>query len=288
LGGKGLPIPSIIEIYGREGSGKSTLVQSLVGLLAPHLKETAFIYVDTELKLVKTRFKEILSQIAPQQKPTIKIIRSNYIEDIQKVIEQTKNRFILIVDSVAFTTSREIEAGGFQGAKLASIWSSFFKWIVPYLKEYNGGLILVNQVRENVGGKGVKTPGGRAIKHAAGIRIKLTPIAEDRLKIGNREIKEGVYVELESVKNQYFPYIGKSFIYLSNREGFVECRSLSAMLKGLNIAIVSGAWKMLEVDGEVIKWQNDFQFCKKYKELKEKIELAIKKALNLDTLLNAV
>ncbi len=187
----GWPVGRTIEIYGEESIGKSTLMFS--GMAGVQAQGGVAIYYDVE----QAGSQEMMKACGVDLR---RLIISNLvsIEEIFKTLEKTlttiintkelKGKPVLVVmDSFAqMTTDAEVEAGyEFNmnvSTKKAVQMGKALRKITPFLNKANACLIVINQTREKIGvsfGDPTVTPGGKALKFAASVRVQLmgkTPV----------------------------------------------------------------------------------------------------------------
>ena len=187
----GWPAGRTVEIYGQESIGKSTLVFS--GLANVQKMGGIAMYFDVE----QAGSQEMMENNGVDLSRLI-VSKLTSIEEIFKVLEKNlqtiintksyKDKPVLVcMDSLAqMTTDAELEADydfnmNINLKKAVQIGKALRK-ITPYLNEANACLIIINQLRDAPGvtyGDPTTTPGGKALKFAASVRIKLmgkTPV----------------------------------------------------------------------------------------------------------------
>lgn len=204
LGIGGFPIGKIVEIFGPEMSGKSTL--SLQVIAHAQQKEGKAAYIDAEhafdpeyAKRIGVNVKDLLISQPDNGEEALNIlealIRSEMIE-------------VVVIDSVAALTPKaEIE--GEMGAQYIGLQARLMSQAlrkITALAHKGGTLILfTNQIREKIGmmgyGDPTTTPGGRALKFYSSIRVELKRIAQ--IKKGEEVI--GNRVRAKVVKNKLAP-----------------------------------------------------------------------------------
>lgn len=201
LGVGGLPRGRIVEIFGPEASGKTTLALQVVAEAQKKGGKAAFI--DAEHSLDPDRAKKIgvdLSTLVFAQ-PDSGEDALNLMEDLVKssIID------VIVVDSVAALTPKaEIE--GEMGAQFiglqARMLSQAMRKITAIAHKSNTLLVFINQLREKIGmmgyGEPTTTPGGRALKFYSSVRIDVRRIAQ--IKKGEAVI--GSRVKAKVVKNK--------------------------------------------------------------------------------------
>ncbi|SJZ53946.1 recombinase RecA [Mycoplasmopsis verecunda] len=249
LGINGLPKGKIIEIYGPESSGKTSLALSAIAEVQKSGGIAAFIdaehSIDSEYasKIGVDVSKLILSQPNSGEQGL----------EIVDILAKTGNVDLIVVDSVAALVP-EAELNGemtdLQIGAQARLMSKGLRKITGNLNKNKTTIIFINQIREKVGvifGSPETTPGGRALKFYSSIRIEVrkgSPITEGKDIVGNE-------IKFKVVKNKLsIPYkTGQSELYFSTgldkygelveigvEKGVLEKKGAWFSYKGENIA----------------------------------------------------
>ncbi|MBI2013399.1 MAG: recombinase RecA [Candidatus Colwellbacteria bacterium] len=203
LGVGGLPRGRVIEIYGPESSGKTTLALSVVAQVQKRGGKAAFIDAEHALD------PEYAAKIGVQTKDLI-ISQPDSGEDALNILESLVRSGIIsvvVVDSVAALTPKtEIE--GEMGAQYvglqARMMSQALRKLTAITSKSNTMIIFINQLREKVGimfGNPETTPGGRALKFYSSVRLDVRRIAQ--VKKGEEIV--GNRVKVKVVKNKVAP-----------------------------------------------------------------------------------
>jgi recombination protein RecA len=279
LGVGGIPRGRVVEIYGPEASGKTTLslqiiaqAQRLGGLAAfidaEHALDSEYakkLGVDTENLLVSQPDNgEQALEI------TEMLIRSGAID-------------VVVIDSVAALVPKaeiEGEMGEAQMGLQARLMSQALRKLTAIVSKSGTSLIFINQIREKIGvmfGNPETTTGGRALKFYASIRIDIRRIAS----IKDGETVVGSRTKVKVVKNKVASPFRQAEFDINYGEGISRTGELLDM--GLEAKLVekSGAWLSY---GDLRIGQgreNAKQFLKDNPELADEIEKKLRQSLGL-------
>jgi len=203
LGIGGVPRGRVIELYGSESSGKTTLAQHVVKEVQKQGGTAAFVDAEHALdpayaKKIGVNIKELLVSQPDSGEQALEIVetlvRSNSID-------------VIIVDSVAALTPRaeiEGEMGDRHVALQARLMSQALRKLTSIISKTKTCVIFINQTRQKIGvffGNPNTTPGGMALKFYSSVRIELARAAQ--IKMADRTI--GNRVKCKIVKNKVAP-----------------------------------------------------------------------------------
>ncbi len=203
LGGKGLPRGRIIELFGPESSGKTTIALHAVANAQRIGGVAAFI--DVEHALDPTWCKKVGVNIE-----SLLVSQPGSAEEALQIAEMliSSNAIdIIVVDSVAALVPRaeiEGEIGDTHVGLQARLMSQALRKLTPAISRSKCVLIFINQIREKIGvmfGSPETTPGGRALKFYSSCRIdvrRIGPVKEGEEITGSR-------VKVKVVKNKVAP-----------------------------------------------------------------------------------
>lgn len=203
IGGPGIPGGRMVELFGREETGKSTLSLSIVAQAREQPGNV--LLVDTEQTLSPSFIRR--SGVDPD---SVILSRPGSAEEAFDVIEtllRSGGTPLIVIDSVAALTPRaEIRADltADTSRSLARILTEHLRKLSPLLKRGNAVLLMTNQLRarpEREYGPEEDTPGGRALKFYTDLRIHL----EDKQPIRVNGNQEGIRVRARMVKNRIAP-----------------------------------------------------------------------------------
>ncbi len=278
LGIGGIPKGRIIEIYGPESSGKTTLALQTI---ASAQKEGAICaFIDAEHALDVYYAKNLGVDI-----DNLLVSQPDFGEQALEILETLVRSGavdLVVVDSVAALTPKveiEGEMGDTHVGLQARLMSQALRKLTAILHKMNTTLIFINQIRMKIGTMGYGSPetttGGNALKFYASVRIDVRKIAT--LKQGDSQI--GNRVKAKVVKNKVAPPFRQAEFDIMFGEGISFEGELIDYGVKLDIIDKSGSWFSYGATKLGQGKENAKQTLKDNPELKEEIEHKIKEAL---------
>ncbi len=240
LGIGGVPRGRVVEIYGPESSGKTTLALHIVAE-AQKLGGTAA-FIDAEHALDPAYSKKIgvnLDNLLISQPDN-----GEQALEIAETLVRSNAIDLIVVDSVAALVPRaeiEGEMGDAQMGLQARLMSQALRKLTGVISKSHTCLIFINQVRQKIGvifGNPETTPGGRALKFYSSIRldIRRTGAIKDGQEIaGNRTM-------VKVVKNKMAPPFRKAEFDIMYNEGISRTGEVVDLAVEHKIVDKSGAW----------------------------------------------
>ena len=283
LGIGGLPKGRIVEIYGPESSGKTTLALHVVAEAQKRGGEVAF--VDAEHALDPTYARALGVQVEDMliaQPDT-----GEQALEITEALVRSGAIDVVVVDSVAALVPRaeiEGEMGDSYVGLQARLMSQALRKLTGAIGKSNCVAIFINQLREKIGvmyGNPETTPGGRALKFYSSVRLDVRRI--EQLKSGGEVV--GNRTRVKVVKNKVAPPFREAEFDIMYGQGISrEGEILDAAVK-LDIIEKSGSW--FSYNGSKIGQGRDNakEFLRQNPELAE--EIAAQVMANADKLLNS-
>ena len=279
LGVGGLPRGRVVEIYGPESSGKSTLAMHVVAEAQRNGGICA--YVDAEHAMDPVYAKAIgvdIDQLLISQPDT-----GEQALEIADMLIRSGALDVIVIDSVAALTPRaEIEGdmGDTHVGLQARLMSQALRKITANLNKSNTICIFINQLREKIGvmfGSPETTPGGRALKFYSSVRLDIRRI--ESIKDGAEVV--GSRTRVKVVKNKVAPPFRQAEFDIMYGQGISREGALLDLAVEMNIAKKSGAWFTYEGEQLGQGRENAKNFLRDHPEIMMEMEDKVRQAAGL-------
>ncbi len=240
LGIGGLPKGRIVEIYGPESCGKTTLALHVVAQAQKRGGEAAYIDVEHALEPAYARALGVDIE-------SLLISQPDTGEDalaITETLVRSGAVDVVVVDSVAALVPRseiEGEMGDSSVGVVARLMSQALRKLAGSISKTNCIVIFINQLREKIGvmyGNPETTPGGRALKYFSSVRIDMRKM--ETLKNGTEMV--GSHTKAKIVKNKVAPPFREAEFDIMYGEGISRYGELVDLAVKLDIIEKGGAW----------------------------------------------
>jgi recombination protein RecA len=279
LGIGGIPRGRIVEVYGPEGSGKTTVCLHVIAEAQAAGGITAFIDAEhaldpTYARTLGVNIEELLVAQPDNGEQALEIadmlVRSGALD-------------LIVIDSVAALVPRaeiEGEMGDTHVGLQARLMSQAMRKLAGSLSRFDTTTMFINQLREKIGvmfGSPETTPGGRALKFYASVRLDIRKI--DNLKDGGEVV--GSRVRAKVVKNKLAPPFRQAEFDIIYGKGVSKEGSLIDVGVDSEIVKKSGAWFTYEGEQLGQGRENARQFLVEHKDIARDIERKIREIVGL-------
>ncbi len=288
LGIGGLPRGRVIEIYGPESSGKTTLTLSVIAQMQKLGGTAAFI--DAEHALDPQYAQKLgvnVGELLISQPDT-----GEQALEIADMLVRSGSVDIVVVDSVAALVPKaeiEGEMGDSHMGLQARLMSQALRKLTGNIKRTNTMVIFINQIRMKIGvmfGNPETTTGGNALKFYASVRLDIRRTGA--IKRGDEVI--GSETRVKIVKNKVAPPFKQAEFYILYGEGISREGEILELGSDLKIVEKAGAW--YSYNGEKIGQgkDNSREYLKEHPEVADEIDAKIRVNAkgNLDAIVKTI
>ncbi len=286
LGIGGIPKGRIIEIYGPESSGKTTLTLHIIAECQKAGGVCAFIDAEHALDVKYAKNLGVDTD-------NLYISQPDFGEQALEIVETIARSGaidLIVIDSVAALTPKaEIEGDmGDQHVGLqARLMSQALRKLTGIVHKMNTTVVFINQIRMKIGAMGYGTPetttGGNALKFYASVRLdvrKIATLKQNEEPIGNR-------VKVKIVKNKVAPPFRQAEFDVMFGEGLSKEGELIDYGVKLDIIDKSGAWFSYKDKKLGQGRENSKAFLKENPDLAEQITKEIQNSMGIENVISA-
>ena len=279
LGVGGIPKGRVVEVFGPEGSGKTTVCLHMIA--EAQAKGGIAAFIDAEHALDPTYARELgvnIDELLVSQPDS-----GEQALEIADMLVRSAALDLVVIDSVAALVPRaeiEGEMGDTHVGLQARLMSQAMRKLSGSLSRFDTTAIFINQLREKIGvmfGSPETTPGGRALKFYSTIRLDVRKI--ENLKDGTEVV--GSRTRVKVVKNKVAPPFRQCEFDIMYGKGISKEGSLIDVGVDLEIVKKSGAWFTYEGDQLGQGRENARQFLAEHIDLRDEIERKVREAVGL-------
>lgn len=274
LGIGGIPKGRIIEIFGPESSGKTTLALHMIAECQKRGGEAAFIDAEHALDPVYAKHLGVdIDNLIVSQPDT-----GEQALEIAEALVRSGAIDIIVVDSVAALVPKAEIDGDMGDAHVglqARLMSQALRKLAGVLNKSNTAIVFINQLREKVGimfGNPETTPGGRALKFYASVRLDIRKI--ENIKTDGEVT--GARARVKVIKNKVAPPFREAEFDIVYGRGISKEGNILDLAVNLNLVEKAGAW--FSYNGEKIGQgrENAKAYLKEHKEVAQELEEKIR------------
>jgi len=280
LGVGGYPRGRVIEIYGPESSGKTTVALHAIAEVQANGGQAAFIDAEHALDPVYAQKLGVnIDELLLSQPDT-----GEQALEIAEALVRSGAIEIIVIDSVAALVPKaeiEGEMGDSHVGLQARLMSQALRKLSGAINKSNTIAIFINQIREKVGvmfGNPETTPGGRALKFYSSVRLEVR--RAEQLKLGQDIV--GNKTKVKVVKNKVAPPFRVAEVDIMYGEGISREGEIIDMGSELDIVQKSGSWYSYNEERLGQGRENAKQFLKENPEIRNEIMFKIREHYGLD------
>ncbi|SFC08746.1 recombination protein RecA [Bacillus sp. OV322] len=280
LGVGGYPRGRVIEIYGPESSGKTTVALHAIAEVQANGGQAAFIDAEHALDPAYSQKLGVnIDELLLSQPDT-----GEQALEIAEALVRSGAVDIIVIDSVAALVPKaeiEGEMGDSHVGLQARLMSQGLRKLSGAINKSNTIAIFINQIREKIGvmfGNPETTPGGRALKFYSTVRLEVR--RAEQLKQGNDVV--GNKTKIKVVKNKVAPPFRQAEVDIMYGEGISREGEIIDMGSDLDIVQKSGSWYSYNDERLGQGRENAKLFLKENKSLQQEVVKKIRDHYNLD------
>lgn len=273
LGAGGLPMGRVVEVYGPESSGKTTLTLELIASAQRQGKTCAFIDAEHALEPIYAQKLGVDVEALLVSQPDT----GEQAMEICDALARSGAIDVMVVDSVAALTPKaeiEGEMGDSHVGLQARLISQSMRKLTGTLKSANCMCVFINQIRMKIGGYGnpETTTGGMALKFYASVRLDIRRTG----KVTENDEVIGSETKIKVVKNKIAAPFKTAETQILYGEGFNHAGELIELGVKLKILEKAGAWYSYQNDKIGQGKKNAGQYLKDNPAVANEIEALIR------------
>ncbi len=279
LGVGGLPRGRVVEIFGPESSGKTTVALHVIAEAQKSGGSAAFVDAEHALDPLYARNLGVdIENLLVSQPDT-----GEQALEIAEALVRSGAVDVIVIDSVAALVPRaEIdgEMGDSHVGLQARLMSQALRKLTGAISKSRTTVVFINQIREKVGivyGSPETTTGGRALKFYASVRLEVRK--QENIKQGTDII--GSRTRVKVVKNKVAPPFKQADFDIMYGTGISKEGSILDIAAEMNIINKSGAWYSYGDERLGQGRENVKEYLKEHPEVTKEVELKVRQALNV-------
>ncbi|WP_129704397.1 recombinase RecA [Priestia megaterium] len=280
LGVGGYPRGRVVEVYGPESSGKTTVALHAIAEVQQQGGQAAFIDAEHALDPVYAQKLGVnIDELLLSQPDT-----GEQALEIAEALVRSGAVDIIVVDSVAALVPKaeiEGEMGDSHVGLQARLMSQALRKLSGAINKSKTIAIFINQIREKVGvmfGNPETTPGGRALKFYSSVRLEVR--RAEQLKQGNDIV--GNKTRIKVVKNKVAPPFRAAEVDIMYGEGISKEGEILDIASELDIVQKSGSWYSYNDERLGQGRENAKQFLKENTDIRQEIAVQVREHHGLD------
>ena len=279
LGVGGFPRGRVIEIFGPEASGKTTV--ALTAMREVQKKKGVAAFIDAEHAFDSTYAKKIglnLDDLLISQPDT-----GEQALEITETLVRSNAVDLIVIDSVAALTPRaeiEGEMGDSHMGLQARLMSQALRKLTAAISKSRTCVIFINQIRMKIGimfGNPEVTPGGRALKFYSSVRLDLRRIGS----IKQADSVIGSRVRARVVKNKVAPPFRETEFEILHDQGIAKIQNILDIATNLGVVDKSGTWYIFQTEKLGQGKEQAVSYLKQKSGVTEKIEKEVRNRISL-------
>jgi len=279
LGVGGFPRGRVIEIFGPEASGKTTVALSAIREVQQRKGVAAFIDAEHAFdSIYANKIGLNLDDLLISQPDT-----GEQALEIAETLVRSTAVDLIVIDSVAALTPRaeiEGEMGDSHIGLQARLMSQALRKLTAAISKSRTCVIFINQIRMKIGimfGNPEVTPGGRALKFYASIRLDLRRIAS----IKQADTVIGSRVRARVVKNKVAPPFRETEFEILHDQGIAKIKNILDIAAHLGVIDKSGTWYIFREEKLGQGREQAAEYLKQKPQIKDKIEKDVRNKISI-------